>query len=112
MGAESVDFIEGLICTKSVDDAPVAKEVSMAWDRVLWTYQVFMRTKKPPATWSHASAPPSGGSSALGFIDEGLVRGWDADFSSKEQSESRTFALCSTGEWELIRTQGREEPRQ
>ena len=109
MGAENVALIEVLIYTKSVDDAPVG-EVGMGWDQVLWTYQVFMRTKKPPATWIHASAPPSGGSSALGLIDEGLVRGWDV--SPKEQSESKAFSPCSTREWELICTQGREENRQ
>jgi hypothetical protein len=29
MGGENVDLIEGLICTKGVDDAPEAEEVRM-----------------------------------------------------------------------------------
>jgi hypothetical protein len=34
MGAENVDLIEGLICTKSVDDAPEVGEVGEGWDQV------------------------------------------------------------------------------
>jgi hypothetical protein len=77
---EEMDFIEPLICTECVDDTPEVTAVNKgSCHQLLWTNQVFIRTKKQPATWNHASTPPSGAFSKLvsvkgaGSVDTGTV---------------------------------------
>ena len=76
------------------------------------TDQVFIRTKKQPTTWSHASVPPSGALFELGSVVRtgavGKPEGADlASSISREQSESKFSSLCSPLEEEPMRSRER-----
>jgi hypothetical protein len=80
----------------------------------LLTDQVFIRTKKQPATWNHASTPPSGAFVKLVSVEGAswVDRGTDLVSDSmsreiwREQSGSNIFPLGSSREGESMRTRG------
>lgn len=81
------------------------------------TDQVFIRTKKQPATWNHASAPPSGAFSELGLVFVEGAGGVDrgailvSESMSREQSGSNILPLWSSREGEPMRTRESERDR-
>ena len=115
MRTEEMDFIEPLVCSECVDDAPEVKAINTGSYQLLLTHQVFIRTKKQPTTWNHASTPPSGAFSKLVSVEgAGCVdRGTDLVLDSmsrdmwRGQSGSNIFPLCSSREGEPMRTRER-----